>query len=169
MNKLLIFGYGNPARGDDALGPLLAEHIESIQARQQWQHVDVLSAYQLQIENVMDIAAYQITVFVDAHRSCSRPYCFDRCLPEVGQSYTSHALTPDALLAVYQQTYKQQPPPCYLLSIRGEQFELGQALSAAAQHNLQMASAFAEQLCVQSITRSEFDASDSNNVAKAYA
>lgn len=169
MNKLLIFGYGNPARGDDALGPLLAEHIESIKARQQWQHVDVLSAYQLQIENVMDIAACKITVFVDAHRSCNRPYRFDRSLPEVGQSYTSHALTPDALLAVYQLTYKQQPPPCYLLSIRGEQFELGQTLSPTAQHNLQLASAFAEQLCVQSITSAEFDTSDADTVAKAYA
>jgi Ni,Fe-hydrogenase maturation factor len=30
MTKLLVFGYGNPGRGDDILGPKLAESIETL-------------------------------------------------------------------------------------------------------------------------------------------
>lgn len=147
MNKLLIIGYGNPGRGDDALGPLVAEHIESINSQSHWHHVDVLTAYQLQIENVMDVAEYQIVLFVDAHTNCCSPYQFDRCQAEPDQSYTTHALTPDALLAVYQQVFKKTPPPCYLLSIKGESFELGQSLSTNANSNLKLAIKFVEQLC----------------------
>ena len=44
MAKLLIIGYGNPARGDDGLGPLVAEHIESLKSLRHWQHIDVLTA-----------------------------------------------------------------------------------------------------------------------------
>lgn len=147
MAKLLIIGYGNPARGDDALGSLVAEHIESIKSLRHWQHVDVLTAYQLQIENVMDVANYQTVLFIDAHTQCNNPYILERCQPEVGQSYTSHALTPGALLAVYQQAYKIAPPASYLLKIGGESFELGQSLSSIATHNLQSAITFVEQFC----------------------
>lgn len=150
MSKLLIFGYGNPGRGDDALGPLVAEHIESIKSQRQWHHVDVLTAYQLQIEHVMDVADNEITLFVDAHTRCSSPYQFDRCQAEPDQSYTTHALTPDALLAVYQQVFKKTPPPCYLLSIKGESFDLGQSLSTNANSNLKLAIKFVEQLCLLS-------------------
>lgn len=150
MVKSLIIGYGNPARGDDALGPLVADHIESIKSHRHWQHVDVLTAYQLQIENVMDVADYQTVLFIDAHTQCNSPYLLARCQPEEGQSYTSHALTPDALLAVYQQVYNSAPPACYLLKIGGESFELGQSLSSSATHNLQLAIAFVEQFCQRS-------------------
>lgn len=150
MSNLLIFGYGNPGRGDDALGPLVAEHIESLKTQFQWRHIDVLTAYQLQIENVMDVAEYPLVLFVDAHTSCSSPVQVNRCQPEADQSYTSHALTPDALLSVYQQAFKKPPPPCYLLSIKGESFELGQSLSKSAIYNLELAIKFVEQICRQS-------------------
>lgn len=158
MSKLLIFGVGNPGRGDDALGPLVAAHIESIKLQRQWHHVDVLTAYQLQIEHVMDMADYEITLFVDAHTRCSRPYQVDRCQAESDQSYTTHALTPDALLAVYQQAFKKPPPPCYFLSIKGESFELGQSLSKSASYNLELAIKFVVQLCQQSENTEILDA-----------
>lgn len=157
MNKLLIFGYGNPGRGDDALGSLLAQHIELLKAQRQWHHVDVLTAYQLQIENAMDIAEYRMTLFIDAHSTCSNPYHFSRCQPESDHSYTTHTLTPDALLSVYCRAYKKDPPPCYLLSIHGESFELGQSLSKIASKNLNRAITFVEQLCQLSESMETFE------------
>jgi len=167
--KLLIIGYGNPARGDDALGPSVAEHIESLKLLRPWQHIDVLTEYQLQIENVMDLADYQTVLFIDADTQSNNPYRLARCEPEVGQSYTSHALTPDALLAVYQQVYKTAPPACYLLKIAGHAFELGQPLSSIATENLRLAKAFVEHCCQRSEQSVLFDDREMMELSTAYA
>ena len=169
MAKLLIIGYGNPARGDDALGPSVAEHIESLKLLRPWQHIDVLTEYQLQIENVMDLADYQTVLFIDADTQSNNPYRLARCEPEVGQSYTSHALTPDALLAVYQQVYKTAPPACYLLKIAGHAFELGQPLSSIATENLRLAKAFVEHCCQRSEQSVLFDDREMMELSTAYA
>lgn len=169
MAKLLIIGYGNPARGDDGLGPLVAEHIESLKSLRHWQHIDVLTAYQLQIENVMDLVDYQTVLFIDADSQINSPYLLTRCQPEVGQSYTSHALTPDALLAVYQQVYKTAPPACYLLKIAGHAFELGQPLSSIATENLRLAKDFVEHCCQRSEQSVLLDDREMMELSTAYA
>ena len=141
---LLIFGYGNPSRGDDALGPLLLERLKehfdekprSIEA------IELLTDFQLQIEHVLDLVNRDLVLFVDAHVSCPSPYSFQLLLEKFDASYTSHALSPEAILWVYQQINGQSPPPSFLLSIRGEGFELGDGLSRKAQDNLDAAVAF---------------------------
>jgi hypothetical protein len=52
-------------------------------------------------------------------------------------------MTPEAVLQVYQDI-EGQPPPCWLLSIRAYQFELGDAISSSAQENLAAALAWVE-------------------------
>ena len=59
--------------------------------------------------------------------------------PRRDTSYTSHALSPQALLQAYVDVQGQAPPPATLLAIRGEAFELGLPLSTGAQHNLRAA------------------------------
>lgn len=54
-------------------------------------------------------------------------------------SYTSHAMTPFALLHAYRQVYGTDAPPCFLLRIRGYRFELGASLSRKAEANLERA------------------------------
>jgi hypothetical protein len=55
-------------------------------------------------------------------------------------------MSPAAVLDVYQSIKKQTPPPCFLLSIKGEQFELGEGLSANAEQHLARACQFSGQL-----------------------
>jgi hypothetical protein len=55
-------------------------------------------------------------------------------------------MSPAAVLDVYQSIKKQTPPPCFLLSIKAEKFELGEGLSSEAENNLDQACLFAEQL-----------------------
>ena len=55
----------------------------------------------------------------------------------------SHAMSPQALLQVYRELQAADPPPCTLLAIRGERFELGVPPSAAALDHLQAAVAWA--------------------------
>ena len=49
---ILIFGYGNLSRGDDALGPLLLEYIED---HCDLSTIELLVDFQLQIEHALDI------------------------------------------------------------------------------------------------------------------
>jgi len=143
MTKLLVFGYGNPGRGDDILGPKLAESIEALNLYQ----VDCQNDMQLQIEHVTDLAAYDQVLFVDADCSCNAPYKVSQVQPAKDNSYTTHAMTPAALLYLYSQNYEAAPPKVFLLQIRGYKFELGGSLSTRATQNLMIATTWAVQAC----------------------
>jgi len=131
-NPQLIFTWGNPSRGDDALGPALYELLQNDNLT----GVDLLTDFQLQIEHAVDLVNRSRVLFVDASTSAISPFGFSRLQPQQDASYTTHAMSPQALLSVYQQVYGSPPPPAWLLSIRGYAFGLGLPLSAAAKQNL---------------------------------
>lgn len=143
VKPVLLFGYGNLSRGDDALGPLLLEYIES---RCDPDKIDILSDFQLQVEHALDLENRKLVLFVDASVSCCNPFDFAMLKPARDKSYSSHAMSPAAVLDVYQSIKRQMPPPCFLLSIKGEKFELGEGLSANAQSHLELARQFVSQL-----------------------
>ncbi len=135
---LLIFAYGNPGRGDDALGPKLAAAIEAKQLAE----VECQSDMQLQVEHVTDLEGRERILFVDADASCPPPYQFEAIVAEKDISYTSHAMTPQALLHAYRQVYGVEAPPAFLLRLRGYCFELGEPVTAEAFANLDAAMEF---------------------------
>jgi hydrogenase maturation protease len=143
---VVLLGYGNPSRGDDALGPLLLDRVRRWVEERPGAGVEAVEDFQLQIEHVLDIAGHAAVVFVDAHVSCPPPFCFARVAAAEDASYTTHELSPAALLHVYRQTVGGEPPPAYVLSVRGERFELGEPLSAAARSHLEGAWTFLREL-----------------------
>ncbi|QSA99140.1 hydrogenase maturation protease [Methylococcus sp. EFPC2] len=145
MPKLLIFGYGNPSRGDDALGPLLLERL----AEQRFPGIEYLTDFQLQVEHALDLEGRDLVLFVDAHLSCRPPFEFARLEPKCDASYTTHAMSPGAVLQAYREIKAEEPPASFLLSLRGERFELGEELSRAARENLEEAGEFAGRLCAE--------------------
>jgi hydrogenase maturation protease len=88
----------------------------------------------------------ELVLFVDASVAGDNAIGFVELTASRDKSYTTHAMSPAAVLAVYQDIKKQPPPPCFLLSIKGEKFELGEGLTANAQQNLTQACQFAEHL-----------------------
>jgi hydrogenase maturation protease len=140
---VLLFGYGNLSRGDDALGPLLLEYIES---HCQLDAVEILSDYQLQIEHALDLENRDMVMFVDASVACTNAFDFAVLEPAKDESYTTHAMSPAAVLNVYQSIKNNVPPPSFLLSIKAEKFELGEGLSVNAQNNLIQACEFISHL-----------------------
>jgi hydrogenase maturation protease len=134
---LLVFAWGNPSRGDDALGPLCIERLRAALAPSAV--VEFLEDYQLQIEHALDLAGRQRVLFVDASLSCLAPFEVSSIQPEQGARLTTHALSPQALLRVYRDLRGEAPPPCTLLAIRGERFELGEPPSASAMVHLEAA------------------------------
>ena len=71
------------------------------------------------------VGRYRV-LFVDAATHCSAPFEVTQVQPARDASFTTHALSPAALLQVYQQLGSGPTPPCSLLAIRAEHFELGQ-------------------------------------------
>lgn len=144
---VLILAVGNPSRGDDALGPLFLERLaEGLELHGDWDGVELLTDFQLQIEHAVDLEERELVLFVDASVFCPPPFQFTRPRPAQDVRYTSHALSPAAVLHVYAQVHHAPPPPAFQLAIRGESFELGEPLGAAAEANLAAALAFAERL-----------------------
>lgn len=136
---ILIFGYGNPSRGDDALGPAFMEALQK-RLPDQGASIDWLTDYQLQIEHALDLLGRELVLFVDAAVSGPEPFSLRPLRPDPELCYTTHAMSPGAVLAVYQQTQSAPLPPCYLLGIRGYEFdELGASLSPKARDNLDAA------------------------------
>jgi hydrogenase maturation protease len=132
---ILIFAVGNESRGDDALAPLLLRRLQAEGAGQ----AECIEDYQLQVEHVTDLAGRSAVLFIDADMSCAAPFHFSRIDAAHDNSYTSHAMSPTALLHAYRQVYGTDAPPCYLLRIRGYGFELGENPSDEAAANLELA------------------------------
>ena len=138
MSKGLIITYGNPSRGDDALGPVLFDMLEKHkQETNCLTDVDLLTDFQLQIEHAVDLVDRKYVVFVDAGISCAVPFEFETLEPQRDDSFTTHAMSPASVLAVYKQINHREPPPAWLLTIRAYEFGLGKSMSAQAKENLQ--------------------------------
>jgi hydrogenase maturation protease len=140
---VLLFAYGNPSRGDDALGPLLLEFVE---AHCDLAEIDLLTDFQLQIEHILDMENRALVLFADASITCRSPFEFVELEPAETTHYTTHAMSPAAVMAVYQTLKKEPPPPCFLLALKGESFELGMELSENARKNLKQGRRFVQEL-----------------------
>jgi hydrogenase maturation protease len=142
-----VFAWGNPSRGDDALGPtFLARLAPWIGERGRGNTIELLTDFQLQPEHATDLDGRALALFVDASSSGPSPFSFTRVALRRDASFTSHALTPGALLAAFQQVFWRPAPPVYALAIRGERFELGEDISVNALRNLEAAIEFARRL-----------------------
>ncbi len=136
----LVFGYGNPSRGDDALGPEFLSRLEATQNTKEMPTAfETLTDFQLQIEHALDLEDRPLVLFVDASLSAPPPFTLTRLSPSQDESYTTHAMSPSSVLAVFEQVSDNSLPPVYLLSIRGYEFELGAAISKQAEQNLNQA------------------------------
>nr|WP_093192263.1 hydrogenase maturation protease [Thiocapsa sp. KS1] len=135
---MLILACGNPSRGDDALGPLLIDRL-SLDPDLGRRGIETLTDFQLQIEHVLDLQGRERVIFVDAAVSGPEPFTFLPLRQSPDASFSTHALAPSALLALFRQVTAQAPPPARLLAIRGYGFELGAPLSERASANLDRA------------------------------
>ena len=132
---VLVLAVGNPSRGDDALGPALATRLEAAGLP----GVEVITEFQLQVENALDLVGRERVIFIDAGTGTPAPFELRRLAEAADFLHTSHALSPEAVLATYRRVTGETAPEAWLLCVRGESFELGEALSAAATAHLEAA------------------------------
>lgn len=130
----LVIGIGNPSRGDDALGPLLVERLQALNLAD----LELLTDFQLQVEYALDLQARREVVFVDASLDATAPFTFAPARAVEDASYSSHELSPGAVLHAYRKLFGE-PPAAFVLALRGHAFELGEGLSRAGEANLEAA------------------------------
>ena len=118
----------------------VAEAIEALQIPDEECHTD----FQLQVEHALDLQGRQRVLFVDASLSAPAPFGVQTLAPLHDESFSSHAMSPAAILQVYCDVLKRPPPPAQLLAIQGVQWELGITPSATARENLAAALAWAK-------------------------
>jgi len=138
----LVLAIGNPSRGDDAIGPLLAERLQawlSSQPASRQREIDVLCEQQLQVEHLLDLQGRERVLFVDAATQ-GEPTVHCRPQPVLAPpSFVSHACHPGQLLGLYQATLGLAPPDATLLTVTGEDFSLGADPSRIAQERMESA------------------------------
>ena len=153
QKAVLVYGYGNPGRQDDGLGPCAAERIserlsERISERitaLDLEHVRADASYQLQIEDAAEVLGYDLVLFVDAAVEGAEPFSVRKLAPEMGAAFSSHALKPEHVLAICGEQFGKVPE-AYLIGIRGYEFDFREGLTEKAQKNLDEALAYIVQL-----------------------
>jgi hydrogenase maturation protease len=153
-NRVLLYGFGNPARGDDGLGPALAAAIEELGIP----NTAVDANYQLTVEDAAEIAGYDAVVFADAATQGPTPFWFaridDTTVQRVGNSigsigWTSHSVSPAQVVALARDLFASKVA-AYALGIRGYEFgDLDEALSSRAIDNLTCAVTFARKALIE--------------------
>ena len=139
--SILVYGYGNPGRQDDGLGIALLEHLEQWAKREGPAQLTFDSNYQLNAEDALTISAHDVVVFVDATKEGAEPFSFQQIKPRATIAFSTHAMTPESVLALCTELYGKQPV-AYLLAIHGYEWEPNAKLTPAAQANLTAAQEF---------------------------
>jgi len=122
---LTVFAWGNESRGDDAIGAILADRIKALDHPA----INIVEDHQLNIEHVMDIEDKVPVLFIDASIAIECEYALQRLAPVRDASISTHSISPEALLDLYQQTLKSEAPDAFMLHVRGDSFELGEEIS----------------------------------------
>lgn len=112
----LVIGIGNPLRGDDGIGALLADQVGG------------RSVQQLTPELAADLAELEAVLFIDAWLSpLGAAPELTEIAPAAGPA-ESHRLEPAQLLAISQALYGRSPQ-AHLLRVPAYGFDHGTALS----------------------------------------
>jgi hydrogenase maturation protease len=140
MSRIVVLACGNPARGDDALGPAFAAEAAALAAAAP-HAVETQTDFQLSPEHALDLAGCDAVLFVDASVDATPPFRFAPVRAARDRTFTSHAMSPAAVLAAHADAFGP-PPPAFALAIRGLRFDLGAPMTAAARRHLAEALAF---------------------------
>jgi hydrogenase maturation protease len=139
---ILVIGYGNEQRGDDALGPLVARAVAS------WElpEVQTIALHQLTPELAPILAGAKTVLFVDAERHDNGAECRLRDLdPRPTDGLAGHTADPQALLALADTLYGRRPR-AWWLTLPAHSFTFGAVLSPAASRGMLLALRFLRDL-----------------------
>jgi hydrogenase maturation protease len=118
MARALIVGYGNPLRGDDALGLLAADRLRALLPE-----VAILTCHQLAPELAATLAECDAAIFLDATaEGTPGTVAVTRLAPQSSSAASlTHHVSPQTLLELAQTLYGHTPR-ALLVTGAGESF-----------------------------------------------
>ena len=132
--RVLIVGYGNPLRGDDAVGWKAAERLEQLL---KLPGVEIQTGHQLLPELADPLSRAELAILIDA--SCDGPAGQVSCRPVVpagsGQPGMTHGFEPPDLLACARSVFGRCAKTM-LFTISAQSFEHGAELTEPARRAL---------------------------------
>ena len=134
MIELLVIGYGNSLRGDDAVGPRVAQALEELRLP----GISVLSCDLLAPELADPIAKAQKVAFVDASVEPMSSVRLRPLSPADSSQILAHAADPRTLLALARDVFGHAPP-AWWVTIPVENLEIGGELSGRARAGIEQA------------------------------
>lgn len=141
MQRILIFGYGNPGRQDDGLGIRLAQNIEEWVRENNYRNISIDTNYQLNIENAYNLNDFDIVVFADASKENIKSYKFEAIKPIVNPRFSMHSVSPEFVIGLCSEMYGNSPKT-YVLHIKGYEWEFMKEPTKEASQNLSAATVF---------------------------
>jgi hydrogenase maturation protease len=124
VNRILIVGYGNTLRGDDAAGVAAAQMIET-----EATGVDVITLHAPGPELAETLTRYDTVIFMDASAAARTVTVRNISAPPHEPTPATHALTPEALIALSRTLYGTACTQCWLVEIPASDFALREGLS----------------------------------------
>jgi len=109
-SNLLVIGYGNTLRGDDGVGPRVAEAVAALNLP----GVQTLTCQQLSPEHAAPISLAQTVIFVDAAVDAAGEVQFRRLAPSDTAQLMAHAADPRTMLALSRDVFGHIPQAWWL-------------------------------------------------------
>lgn len=137
-SKLLIFGIGNVGRSDDGAGIRVIERLES-ETLPEWVRLE--ANYQLNAEDALLVSEFDKVIFVDASAATSSEDTslgLRRLQPDGKISFSTHAMSIEAVLALCSELYRKVPE-AFLLALPGYEWSIGESMSEKSRRNVDQA------------------------------
>lgn len=154
MEKILVYGYGNPGRQDDGIGARFIELLESWIEQNGYSYINTDCNYQLNIEDSALIADYDKVYFVDASVVPEiESYKLEQVEPnDATIEFTMHAVSVAYVVDLCRKVYGKQPQ-AFVLHVKAYEFDFKEELTEKASENLFQALDFLRHLIMNTLDR----------------
>lgn len=136
-NKIYIYGFGNPGRQDDGLGPAIIDKLES----ENIHGIITDSNYQLNIEDAHNISQCDTVIFVDASIDAEEPFTFKKIQPSAEITFSTHTMSPESVIALCNDLYGKDMD-AYVMAIKGYEWDFNEGFTDGAVNNFKEAYSF---------------------------
>ena len=140
--RLLVIGYGNTLRGDDGVGPRVAEAVEELRLP----GVSTITCQQLSPEHADSISQAETVVFVDAAVDTPNEVQLRPLEPSDSSQLMAHAADPRTMLALARDVFGHAPK-AWWLTIPAVTMEFSETLSPEAERGCAEAVEKIQTLC----------------------
>jgi len=153
--KILVYGYGNPGRQDDAVGVIFAEKIKKWAEDKKLGFIETVTNYQLNIEDAANICDKDLVIFADASQEEINGYTFTRLEPNREVDFTMHHVSPAFILHLCREIYAKTPVT-YLVRIKGYSWDFLEEITPGALENLEDSVRYAGNFLEQYVQQAQY-------------